>query len=153
MDTLAAYNHYEVSNFALAGFESRHNQIYWRNDEYIGVGPGAYSFLDGVRARNAKNIPDYERNPGIKIEELHLSEDEVKLETMIQYLRTRAGLPKERYRDRFGREAIDDFAEALDRLLERGLIAETAQRFYPTRKGYELNDEIGLELIPIKAPH
>lgn len=160
MTTLADYNHYEVSNFALPGYESRHNQIYWRNEEYIGLGPGAYSFLDGVRARNAKNIPDYESSPGVKIEALQLSEDEIKIETLIQHFRTRAGLPWDRYQHRFDSDAKEDFRPQFQRLHNRGLLEFTEDSARPTQTGYELNDEIGLELVsapsriePSAPPH
>jgi oxygen-independent coproporphyrinogen-3 oxidase len=55
----AGYRHYEVSNFALPGFESRHNEGYWTRRPYLGLGPGAHSF-DGVsRWRNEAALPSY----------------------------------------------------------------------------------------------
>ena len=51
-ELLAGYERYEVSNFALPGFRCRHNLYYWRNLEYAGFGPGAFSFIDGVRSMN-----------------------------------------------------------------------------------------------------
>ena len=53
------YRHYEVSNFARPGFESRHNLIYWNNQEYLGMGPGAFSYLEGVRFQFASDVDSY----------------------------------------------------------------------------------------------
>lgn len=50
------YKRYEVSNFAKKGFESKHNQLYWNNIAYLGIGPGAHSFKDGVREGNEKHL-------------------------------------------------------------------------------------------------
>ncbi|MGE5613755.1 MAG: radical SAM family heme chaperone HemW [Bacillota bacterium] len=53
------YRHYEISNFALPGFECRHNLIYWKAMEYAGFGAGAHSFLDGVRFSNKADVRQY----------------------------------------------------------------------------------------------
>ena len=53
------YNRYEVSNFALPGYESRHNQKYWNNTEYLGLGVSAHSFYDNFRVFNTSNLNDY----------------------------------------------------------------------------------------------
>ena len=55
------YRHYEISNWALPGFESRHNLVYWRNEPYLGVGPGAHSYLDGARFWNLRSPREYVR--------------------------------------------------------------------------------------------
>lgn len=144
---LDGYVHYEISNFAKPGREARHNLVYWRNEEYAGFGCAAYSFLDGVRARNLTDPVAYTEAPGAKCEALRLTDAEIRVETVIQYLRLREGLPKAAYRARFGREVRDDFAPALDRLTARGLLRETATRFEPTLEGFYLNNNIGLELV------
>lgn len=61
------YEHYEISNFALPGFKSTHNLNYWDRGEYIGVGTGAHSFINGRRSNNAKDITRYieDLNTGI----------------------------------------------------------------------------------------
>ena len=87
----AGFRQYEVSNYALPGFESRHNGAYWRRDPYLGFGPGAHSF-DGDR-RRSWNIPDIDaylasRPSG---EEL-LSDREVYEEKLMLALRTAEGL-------------------------------------------------------------
>ncbi len=53
------YKKYETSNFSLLGFESKHNKVYWENKEYIGIGAGAYSFINNFRFGNIKNISLY----------------------------------------------------------------------------------------------
>lgn len=138
---------YEVSNFAQPGSECRHNLIYWHNEEYAGFGPGAYSFLNGVRARNCAKIDAYLDLPGQKEESLALTSAEIRLETIIQHLRLTAGLPKQYYATRFGRTVRDDFGARLDRLLQRGLLSESGDAIQPTPLGFVLNNEIGLELV------
>lgn len=149
MDTLGAagYSHYEVSNFAKPGFESSHNLIYWRNEEYAAFGPGAVSYLGGVRARNLSNIAAYLARPGAKEESLLLSARETKIETLIQHFRTRTGITRNAYRTRFNTEIETDFGDALRELIARSLLTDDGARLAPTRRGYELNNEIGLALV------
>ncbi len=149
MDALGAagYAHYEVSNFARPGFESAHNLIYWRNEEYAAFGPGAVSYLGGVRARNLSRIDAYLAQPGAKEESLTLAPREIKVETLIQHFRTRAGIARAAYRARFGCEIETDFGDTMRTLAARGLITADADRLSPTQRGYELNNEIGLALV------
>ena len=56
------FNHYEVSNFALPGYESKHNLIYWYNEEYYGFGLGATSYIDKVRGQNHRSLTRYLKN-------------------------------------------------------------------------------------------
>jgi oxygen-independent coproporphyrinogen-3 oxidase len=133
---LSAYNHYEVSNFALPGREALHNLVYWRNEEYAGFGPGAYSFVRGVRARNLANVDAYCARPGEKGEALTLTEDEVKIETLIQHFRLRSGLPKSAYAERFGTPIETDFGPQLRALVARGLLCEHPDAYAPTPTGF-----------------
>lgn len=144
---LNGYTRYEISNFARLGYECRHNLVYWRNEEYAGFGPGAYSFVNGLRARNLTTTDAYLKSPGVKEEELRLTGREIRVETVIQHLRLQSGLPKETYRKRFGNDVREDFGGAIDRLLARGLIVEDADALRPTELGFELNNEIGLTLV------
>ena len=57
----AGYRHYEISNWALPGMESRHNLAYWRNRPFLGVGPGAHSYIRGRRFHNLKSPREYIR--------------------------------------------------------------------------------------------
>ncbi len=138
---------YEISNFARPGFECRHNLRYWQNLEYAGFGPGAYSFLDDVRARNEVETNTYLEHPGRKVESIALSDAEIRLETLIQHFRLKTGLAEETYAQRFGRSLRDDFGDTLDGLVERGLLEHAGGAYHPTALGFELNNEIGLALV------
>ncbi|MCP4641198.1 MAG: radical SAM family heme chaperone HemW [bacterium] len=146
-ERLGAYDHYEVSNYAQTGLECRHNLKYWRNEEYAGFGPGAFSFIDGTRSRNAVDAGKYVEAPGHKVEALHLSPGEIQTETLIQHFRLRTGLSKVYYRRRFGQDVRDTFGPQLDALIARGLLVETGDAIGPTRNGFALNNEIGLGLV------
>ncbi len=88
--------HYELSNFAKPGFESRHNLIYWHNQPYLGLGPGAFSYLDGVRYQFADSVESYLK----KIEsgdrknqtEDRLTPEEIEKETLLTGIRLRDGI-------------------------------------------------------------
>ena len=62
----AGYRHYEISNWAIPGRESRHNLVYWRNRPFLGVGPGAHSYLDGHRFHNIRSPREYIRTAGVR---------------------------------------------------------------------------------------
>lgn len=56
------YNHYEISNFCKSGYESRHNLKYWHDEEYIGIGPSAHSFIDGKRFYCPRKMKSFEED-------------------------------------------------------------------------------------------
>jgi len=144
---LSAYDHYEISNYGLPGYQCRHNLIYWRNEEYAGFGAAAYSFIDKVRARNPADIKNYAANPGFKEESICLTEREIRVETLIQHFRLREGIEKAGYARRFGCDLRPEFAASLDNLIARGLLREDGERIAPTEQGFELNNEIGLAIV------
>jgi oxygen-independent coproporphyrinogen-3 oxidase len=145
--SLEGMRRYEVSNFARPGFESRHNRVYWRNEAYAGIGPGAYGFDGSVRARNATSLEAYLARPGEKEEALPLSSEEIRVETLIQHFRLAAGLSESYYAERFSRSLMDDYGDALTTLRDRGLLERTPDGWRPTAAGFELNNEIGLALV------
>ena len=144
---LTGWDHYEISNFALPDRQCRHNLVYWHNEEYAGFGTGAYSFLNGVRARNCVSTATYMDNPCRKEESLRLTDAEIRLETVIQHLRLKSGLERAYYANRFGRTLDGDFGMALVRLADRGLVEDNGLTVRPTAQGFYLNNEIGLELV------
>ncbi len=108
---------YEVSNFALPGYESRHNLNYWRRGEYIGVGVSASSFICNRRFTNTFDLDEYMKClisgffPAVSSEEV--TEKEAKFEKVMLSLRTREGLSLEEYKACFGNPLAEDFPSAL----------------------------------------
>ena len=92
----AGYEHYEISNFAKPGMASRHNRIYWHNQEYLGLGPGAFSYLDGIRSQFAPSLDRYLEKCGVgnwtPDQEERLTEAEKETETFAMALRLREGV-------------------------------------------------------------
>ena len=104
----AGYVQYEISNYALPGFRSRHNSLYWHGDPYVGIGPSAHSY-DGDRTRTA-NLPnlkeyiEYWNNPGdLPPREVeHLDDDQIREEYIMTRLRTREGIDLHDFKNHFG---------------------------------------------------
>lgn len=135
--TGAGYHHYEISTFAKAGFESRHNLLYWHNQEYLGLGPGAFSYLDGVRYQFSGDVRGYleKCKAGNWIPDTRdvLTEEEKEKETLFTGLRLLKGVDMKQF------SVIR--AKLLKKLEEAkpyGLFDVREERLYLTAKGRAL---------------
>lgn len=146
----AGFEHYEVSNYARPGFRSRHNQRYWRWQEYLALGPGACGFLGRVRYGNVKPVERYcslveaGRLP-LQSHEV-LTDRQALAERLILGLRTSDGIPAERLAERCALER-DRLPRALDAWRERGLLVERDGRVRLTEAGFLLSDALFTELL------
>lgn len=141
------YKHYEISNFAKNQYKCVHNLIYWKNEHYLGIGAGAFSFIRNIRCSNLSNIQEYIKLPGVKEEENYLTDKEIKVETLIQYFRLDEGISEKMYFARFSSELSADFGPALKKLIQRRLLEYNRGIYKPTPEGFYLNNEIGRELL------
>ncbi len=111
------FERYEISNFAIPGFESRHNLNYWERGEYIGVGVSASSFIAERRLTNTFDLDEYMKClisgffPAVSNEGVALHE--AKFEFVMLSLRTTKGLSMQAYKDKFGVALAEDFPNAL----------------------------------------
>ena len=124
----AGYEHYEISNFALPGFHSRHNSSYWQGISYIGVGPGAHSYDGRHRRWNLSNLTDYIATP--KGEEVpheveHLTTDERYDERIITELRTAQGIDLTKLKADFGDSYHTHCLRCAAPYIERGQLLHT----------------------------
>ena len=116
------YTRYEVSNFALEGYESRHNLNYWKRGEYIGFGVAASSFMLGQRFTNTFDLDEYMKciisgfYPAITCDKV--TEGEAKFEYVMLGLRTRYGFSTKAYKKQFGTNVGDDFPNAFKKSLQ-----------------------------------
>jgi len=143
----AGYRHYEISNFCLPGFESRHNAKYWTGVPYYGFGCSAHSFDgQGRRWANERDTARYvelvERGQSPVIEINELSENDKRAESVFLGLRMLSGISLKDYRDRFGIDLIQDHSDEIDRLSEAGLIERDHDLLRLTANGALMSNEV-----------
>ena len=142
------YRHYEISNYAKNGMESRHNLHYWHSDPYLGFGLSAYSYFDGVRYGNHTKLSAYIDNPQNAVSEREcVTEDALAYEWIMLRLRLREGISLSEYRARFGVDLKKRHAAALTDFISQGLMAEEDGRIYLTEHGFRLSNSILVALM------
>jgi oxygen-independent coproporphyrinogen-3 oxidase len=148
----AGYEHYEISNFALHGKRSLHNTSYWRNEEYLGLGSSAVSYIDGVRITNARDVHEYisavtdSGNGAVEREEIPPFMQAV--ETAIQRLRLREGIECSSFAERFGIHPRELFGVRFSELVELGLLEHRADTIRCSSRGWHLANEVALRALP-----
>ena len=139
---------YEISNYARAGQESRHNLTYWRYGDYAGVGPGAHGRRLGrrtVRHRKPENfLSGLKRNGHGLVEEEALSAAEAADEALVMGLRLSEGIDPLALEQRFGRPLIR--SENVDRLVATGHLERDGHRLRTTPAGRLLLDRVLAEI-------
>lgn len=142
----AGYERYEVSNYARPGFRCRHNETYWRNEEYFGFGAGACSYVNGVRSANVRAPEEYVAlisRGGSAIDFSETPDESQQLvETLMLALRTTDGLDLGMFARRFGWRLEDAHGGRLAEFQERGWLTISDGRLRPTAEGILLADEI-----------
>jgi len=143
----AGYEHYEISNFSLPGFASRHNTKYWAGAPYYGFGCSAHSY-DGWRRRwaNERDMAKYvrliEQEESPVVERTDLNEEDARSESIFLGLRLMRGLDLDEYRKRFGSDLRDRYVSDLGRLIDDGLIEIDERLMRLTKRGALLSNEV-----------
>ena len=141
----AGFEHYEISNFALPGFRSRHNSSYWNYTPYLGLGAAAHSFDGTTRRYNPSNIKLYIKtlssgNTAYSEEYLELWErhDE---EVMLR-LRTSDGLDTALFNHHYGEDAYNNLLRKAQPLIEQGMLRQDNNALVLTPNGVMMSDNI-----------
>lgn len=144
------FDHYEISNFALKGYECSHNLTYWRDEEYIGAGAGAHSYMENKRYFNYSDIKDYIKavNEGSGIEDENiLSRDEEMSEFIFLGLRLMDGIDKSRFYQRFGIDIKEVFSKEIAESVEEGLLIDEGNVIRLTPTGIDLSNQVFVKFI------
>jgi oxygen-independent coproporphyrinogen-3 oxidase len=171
--TGAGYEHYEISNFAKAcnersesnGRKCLHNQIYWRNEEYLGIGAGAYSYINGERRWNIKTPEDYINAiipcripliPPLLKGDLggfatagseRLDGNKVMGETIMMELRILEGINLKFFKKRFRMDMQSVFSDVISKLLSNNLITFDNGNLKLTHKGLLFYNDVSAEFL------
>ncbi|MCO6044160.1 radical SAM family heme chaperone HemW [Aeoliella sp. ICT_H6.2] len=147
----AGFEHYEVSNFARPGHRSRHNEAYWRGDEYYAAGPGAARYVAGVRETNHRSTTTYLKRvlagESPVDEREQLTDESRARERLVFALRRLEGLRREDFAAATGFTIDELAAEAIQRFVEWKLLDDDGQRIRLSREGLLVSDAMWPEML------
>ena len=146
----AGYLQYEISNYAKHGRLSKHNLRYWEGKSYIGLGPSAHSYWQGIRYANSSDLDGYIRSLSngtvpVRSEEYHLDQNDLLEEAIILPLRTTRGLDVECLQLTYGY----DIRNKLSPYLLNGFMIMEGSFVKFTRKGFLVSNSILSDLLPL----
>lgn len=144
----AGYEHYEISNFARPGHRCRHNENYWRNGDYAGLGVGAASYRDGVRSVHTRSLPAYLdaalAGRAIPAQAERLAPLARAGEAIMLALRTAQGVGLTEFKERYGIDVLRHYAPVVERMAEGGLLERIGDSMRLTARGrFVANDVCG----------
>lgn len=148
----AGYQHYEISNFALPGFQSQHNSNYWKQIPYLGCGPSAHSFNTNSRQWNIADLETYLQSINhneLPTETEILDEETLYNECILTAIRTMEGLNLTSLLDKYGQVYLDYCLNQAAPYLEKGLLERTPTHLRLTQEGIFLSDGIITDLFKI----
>ena len=139
----AGFIHYEISNFAKEGFESRHNTKYWELEGYLGIGPGAHSCFEGRRFYFESNTEAFINGSKAIFDDLGGDAEEY----IMLKLRLKKGLDLAELKKLYGEKPLAKINENAPFLRDQGLIDFDGNKISLTRKGFLLSNSVICKLI------
>lgn len=142
----AGYRHYEISNFARGGRESKHNCKYWRLDEYLGLGLAAHSDFGGKRLENTRDMERYLGGEWLEAAS-DISNSEREFEFLMLGFRTADGISKSEFLARFGVGFDEKYGEKMEKFKKMGYFCEKGDALALTESGFEVSNAILTEIL------
>lgn len=140
------FERYEISNYAVRGYESRHNMKYWNFDKYIGIGLAAHSFDGFVRRENTESLEEYICGNFTASEEI-LTEKDRMGEFMFLSLRKSSGVLKRRFSELFGKTVESVYGDVLKKFVGLSLIEDSGEAYALTDRGLDIANTIMCEFV------
>ena len=141
------YRHYEISNFAKEGYESKHNLNCWNQKEYFGFGAAAHSFIDGIRFSNKKILSEYIFNFKSRDIEEKMNREELAKEYMMLGLRKIDGVSISEFERKFNLNPLLYFRFEISKLTDENLIEVDLDDIKLTKKGLDFANIVWEEFI------
>ena len=142
------YHRYEISNYALDGYESEHNKVYWERGNYLGLGLGSASMVNNVRWKNTENICDYiGKNDFEKKEVKILSVQEQMEEFMFLGLRMCRGISIRSFEEYFKCSMPENYLRVVEKYISMGLLKKENDCVMLTDEGINVSNVIMSEFI------
>ena len=138
----SGFNHYEFSNFAVEGFESRHNLNYWNNEEYYGFGTAAHSYVKGIRHSNTVNLEEYIKNPYKPHEEHNVTQKERLEEEIFLGFRKMSGINVNLINSKFAINFEKKYGKILEKYTHAGYMIKNGQNYALNAKGVLISNTI-----------
>ncbi len=140
------FEQYEVSAFARPGYRCEHNLVYWRNEEYVGFGNGATSYIGGERFSREPRLEEFmalaENDEGTTTERERLDPEGQMAETMMMGLRLVDGLDRQSFANRFGADPALHFRDTIARFEPAGMLRVTPTSVALTHRGFFMANEV-----------
>lgn len=145
------YHQYEISNFAKEGKECFHNKVYWKCNEYLGIGVSASSFTNNKRIKNIDNVENYiDRisNDESIIEEIHINDIKDGMEEFVfMGLRMNEGIKISEFSDRFGKDIYEIYGDIIEKNIRKGLLICNSGKLYLSSRGIEISNYVMSDFI------
>jgi oxygen-independent coproporphyrinogen-3 oxidase len=142
----AGYEHYEISNYALPGWRSRHNSLYWNQGDWLGLGPAAHSSIGGDRFENPDSIREWlgaiDSGVAPSIREEKPDAQAGLGEAIMLGLRQAKGVCLEELAERFGSQQAEEASRKFEPLIQEGLAESSDSRRFLTERGLLVADTI-----------
>jgi oxygen-independent coproporphyrinogen-3 oxidase len=148
----ASFEHYEISNWALPGLESRHNLKYWRREPYLGMGAGSHSCWGNQRYSNVcyprSYVEHIEVGQSVVEESQCINPLQQQAEAMMLGLRLLEGISCVHFAEQYGRDPRSAYARDIAELQSEGLLALDGDRLHLTRHGHLLANQVFVHFWP-----